>query len=83
MKKLKLVSGNLSISINAELNEHNIPVLQVGRIPEENKAALNTGEKYVANTNDDILSIEFLTIEGVEVWLRNLYTIHEYLTNKV
>ena len=83
MKKLELVSGNLSISINAELNEQNIPVLQVGRIPDGNKVDLNTGEKYVANTNDDILSIEFLTIEGVEVWLRNLYSIHEYLLNKV
>ena len=66
-KKLEIVSGNLSIAIESELNEEGIPVLQVGKISEERKLNMVTGEVFLTNTNDDILSIEFHTIAGVEV----------------
>ena len=83
MKKLKLVSGDLTISIAAELNEDDIPILQVGRIRDESKIDLNTGDIFLAKMSDDILSIEFKTIEGVDVWLHELYEIRQHLTNKV
>ena len=81
-KKLELVSGNLSIAIESELTKEGIPVLQVGKISEERKLNLVTGEAFLANTNDDILSIEFHTVAGVEVWLKHLFAIHQHLSNK-